>query len=538
MKQGKEYSVTKSDSRRIYFKCKHSDKCPFKLSASSQDGSIWGVYKFTNEHSCDGDLGRVKRIKAPAKVVATYLTQKIDNDCEILKPKAIQLELQREFGVQIKYDVALRARNRATEMVYGRHDQSFEMLPKYLYMLRQSNPGSLVEWEVDPDGRFKHLFVALAALASCFIFNLRPVIVVDGTHLKGKNRGILFVAVTKDGNKSLFPLAYGVGPKENDESWMYFMSRIRRVYGQANPLLIVSDQYISIANAIRNELPNATHGLCYYNLQNNLKHYGKAVVELYRQAAFAYEKSNFTRAMNALKVMKIAAYDKLMGIGPKKWARSMCPMPVRWYSFMTSNAAEAFNARLLWARRLPICSMLEAIRLVIEKWFSERLRAAQQSEEPLSAEAGKMVAIEVQKSHRYTAQRLSGRKYKVQTGDRSFKVDLEKKKCKCRAFQLDQLPCSHSIAAISYSGEVNNLPPRHQWLIPEYLAESVVLPLIVTGQSGRPKEGRHRGGGEGSSTQADASSSSRRRKPKKCSICHEEGHSKRTCAGRATEPRE
>ncbi|XP_057775123.1 uncharacterized protein LOC130994105 [Salvia miltiorrhiza] len=341
---------------------------------------------------------------------------------------------------------------------------------------------------------------------------------------------------------------------------MYFMSRIRRVYGQANPLLIVSDQHISIANAIRNELPNATHGLCYYHLQNNLKHHGKAVVELYRQAAFAYEKSDFTRAMNALKVMKRAAYDKLMGIGPEKWARSMCPMPVRRYSFMTSNAAEAFNARLLWARRLPICSMLETIRLVIKKWFNERLRAAQQSEEPLSAEVGKMVAIEVQKSRRYTTQRLSGRKYKVQTGDRSFKVDLEKKKCECRAFQLDQLPCSNSIAAISeagdtiaeyvdayytneflidsYSSEVNNLPSRHQWLILEYIAESVVLPLIVTGQSGRPKEGRHRGGGEGSSTQADESSSIRRRKPKKCSICHEEGHTKRTCAGRATETRE
>ncbi|XP_057793364.1 uncharacterized protein LOC131009986 [Salvia miltiorrhiza] len=225
--QGKEFSVSKSDSRRVYFKCKHSDTCPFKLHASSQDGVIWGVYKFTNEHSCDGELGRVARIKAPAKVVAAYLAQKIHDDCEILKPKAIQLELRREFGVQIKYDVALRARNRATEMVYGRHDQSFEMLPKYLYMLRQSNP------------------------------------------------------VTKDGNESLFPLAYGVGPKENDESWSYFMSRIRRVYGQADPLLIVSDQHISIANAIRNELPNATHGLCYYHLQNNLKHYGKAVVEVY-----------------------------------------------------------------------------------------------------------------------------------------------------------------------------------------------------------------------------------------------------------------
>lgn len=42
-------------------------------------------------------------------------------------------------------------------------------------------------------------------------------IVVDGTHLKGKNKGVLFVAVTKDGNEQIFPLAIGVGPIENDE---------------------------------------------------------------------------------------------------------------------------------------------------------------------------------------------------------------------------------------------------------------------------------------------------------------------------------
>ncbi|XP_057790945.1 uncharacterized protein LOC131008061 [Salvia miltiorrhiza] len=182
------------------------------------------------------------------------------------------------------------------------------------------------------------------------------------------------------------------------------------------------------------------------------------------------------------------------------------PMPVRRCSFMTSNVAEAFNIRLLWARRLPICSMLEAIRLVIEKWFSERLRAAQQNEEVLTDEADKKVAIEVQKSRRYIAQRLSGRKYKVQTADRSFKVDLEKKKCECRAFQLDQLPCyfyseiGDTIAEYvdsyytkeflidTYSGEVNNLPPRHQWWVLEYIAERVVLPLIVKGHRGAQKK--------------------------------------------------
>ena len=89
-----------------------------------------------------------------------------------------------------------------------------------------------------------------------------------------------------------------------------------------------------------------------------------------------------------------------------------------------------------------------------------------------------------------------------------------------------------------YSGSVNHLPPRDQWLMPEYIADSVVLPPIITGQAGRPKESRHRGGGEGSSTQAEQSSSIRRRKPKKCSICHQVGQTKRTCTVRASDDRE
>lgn len=37
------------------------------------------------------------------------------------------------------------------------------MLLKYLYMLEQSNPGSILDLKTDEDGTFKYCFMALAA---------------------------------------------------------------------------------------------------------------------------------------------------------------------------------------------------------------------------------------------------------------------------------------------------------------------------------------------------------------------------------------
>ncbi|XP_057787664.1 uncharacterized protein LOC131004914 [Salvia miltiorrhiza] len=373
MKRGIETKVVRSDPGRVYFSCKHSDNCNFDLRASSHGRGMWRVHKL-KEHSCEGDLHTAKKIKAHSKVVAAFVANRIRDDGEVIKPKSIMAELVRDFGIKIKYDVALRARNLGMEMIYGRVDDSFLLLPRYLYALKEANPDTLYGLEVDIDCRFKHLFVALAASISPFYFHLRPVIVVDGTHLKGKNSGILFVTVTKDGNEAVFPLAIGVGPIENDESWKWFMSHLRGACGEPDNLLII-------------------------------KGYGPGVAELFRQAAYAYEQSDYTRAPKA--------YEKLLRVGP----------------FLTSNAAESFNARLLWARRLPICSMLEAVRLVIEQWFNDRLAAAQESDENLTPEAKQKLSAELVKSRRYTAKRTTERKYRVRASGRHYMVDLQKQSC-------------------------------------------------------------------------------------------------------------
>ncbi|XP_057809057.1 uncharacterized protein LOC131023529 [Salvia miltiorrhiza] len=355
-----------------------------------------------------------------------------------------------------------------------------------------------MDLEVDENNRFKHLFLALAASITPFFFSLRPVIVVDGTHLKGKNNGILFVAVTKDANEQVFPLAFGAGPIENDESWKWFLSN------------------------------------------NKIKGYGQAVVEFFRQAAYAYTDSEFSRAMSAMAQLKPAAYGKLMRVGPEKWARSQSP--VTRYSFLTSNAAEALNARLLWARRLPICSMLEAIRMVLEQWFNDRLASAEESDDLLTPEATQKISAEISKCRRYTAKRTSERKYRVRAGDRRFMVDLQAKSCECNEFDMDGMPLRRkSQWKLTTCGvhwfkhtPVQHLPPLEHWEIPFEVATDIVLPNLSRRQAGRPRESKIPSAGERPTqrtTTADASSSLGKRAPKTCGLCGSPGHTRRACKG-------
>lgn len=101
-------------------------------------------------------------------------------------------------------------------------------------MLRKCNPGSRVFWEVGSDGRFRHCFVSFGETISAYIMSsLRPIVDIDSTHLKGKSKGVLFIASINDENKQLFPLTYGVAPKENDELWGWFLSKFWLAFGEA-----------------------------------------------------------------------------------------------------------------------------------------------------------------------------------------------------------------------------------------------------------------------------------------------------------------
>ncbi|KAL6552016.1 hypothetical protein OROGR_008170 [Orobanche gracilis] len=287
-----EFETKKSSPQRYVLVCKHNkDVCPFILRAKSL-GKAWVVDVWCT-HTCEKDLRYHADPTVLSKVLASYFVPNLMVDGVVLRPRDIQAQVQRLFGAKIKYSTALSARNQALTMTYGDSSESFRKLPSYFYMLEQSNPGSV----------------------AC-----RPVIVVDGTHLKGKYNGIMFVAATKDANEQIFPLAFGFGAKECDESWIWFLEQCRRTFGSPENLLIVSDQHVSIKNALDVVYPGTPHGICTYHLQGKIRWWGDHAIIMFQAAANAYRCRDFEDRMDNLKGFAPDAHDKLMAADPVRWA--------------------------------------------------------------------------------------------------------------------------------------------------------------------------------------------------------------------------
>ena len=68
----------------------------------------------------------------------------------------------------------------------------------------------IVEGVETPPPHFQRLYVCLQAMKQGFKEGCRPIIGVDGCHLKGAYPGMILVAVSKDGNNCIFPIAWAV----------------------------------------------------------------------------------------------------------------------------------------------------------------------------------------------------------------------------------------------------------------------------------------------------------------------------------------
>ena len=68
-------------------------------------------------------------------------------------------------------------------------------------MLEQTSLGTITKMQTDSKNMFQYLFMVLDPSINGFLSGCRLVISIDATYLKGKYRGVLFVAAAKDGNE-------------------------------------------------------------------------------------------------------------------------------------------------------------------------------------------------------------------------------------------------------------------------------------------------------------------------------------------------
>ena len=98
--------------------------------------------------------------------------------------------------------------------------------------------GSIVEYQVDTDGRFLYFLMALSTSIDG-LKHCRPVISIDGTSMKNKYGGTLLSASNPDANDKILPLAFCVVDSENDAFWTWFYNQLKRIIGGRNEIVIV-----------------------------------------------------------------------------------------------------------------------------------------------------------------------------------------------------------------------------------------------------------------------------------------------------------
>ena len=153
----------------------------------------------------------------PVKVVSTVIADKLLGKGHVIRPMDVIGEIKSTYGMEILYSKVWKAREYAQNLVYGHPLDSFQMLPSYFYMLEQQNPRTVTKLRVDDDNRFEICFMAFDACIFDFCECCRPAIAIDGTHLKGKYKGILLFATAMDVNDHIFSIEFRVRHLENDQ---------------------------------------------------------------------------------------------------------------------------------------------------------------------------------------------------------------------------------------------------------------------------------------------------------------------------------
>ncbi|XP_009769526.2 uncharacterized protein [Nicotiana sylvestris] len=318
-----------------------------------------------------------------------------------------------------------------------------------------------------PKNEFMYVYISLYAFIKGFD-HCRPIVVVDGSHLKSYYTGTFVSASTLDG-------------AENDAAWTWFFEQFKIVYGYRENMYIVSDRNECIIKSISRVYPDVPHFACIWHLWNN-----------------KVEKVD----------IRVKEYLELAGY--EKWARLYAPVNRGWT--MTSNIAESINAALVSARELPIYDFLEEVRKMFGRWNCSNRKEATQTHTTLGKKYQEMLTLNEAMSTRITVVPSTAYLHTVNDGGRNYTICLLERKCVCGRFQVDELPCPHAWAVLksmllmpeeycsnyykpntvvmTYDVPVYPLPDRNNWNIPAHIAKEVVLPPKWKRPPGRPKKKR------------------------------------------------
>ncbi|RYR13646.1 hypothetical protein Ahy_B04g070530 isoform G [Arachis hypogaea] len=466
----------------------------------------------------DGEfaVGMEDHSKLDSITIAEAIKSLVEADPS-LKVKSVIAEVQSKFNYTVSYRKAWLAKQRAVEKIFGGWEASYEALPIWFEAMCHKEPSAVVHFETMP-----------AYQGDDLVSHIR----VDGTHLYGKYKGCLLVAVSQDGNNNIVPIAFAIVEGETSDAWHFFLSNLRQHVVTRDGVGLISDRHESINAAVERSNgawspPRAFHMFCISSLG-----YSRTVREYEVRYQRLRERGEaYTNWLNRIPREQYAlAFD-----GGYRWGH------------MTTNLVECINSVLKGARNLPITALVKATFYRLNELFTRK-----RAEAEARINAGHVFS-EVVASKLHANQLASGN-IQVSCFDRQnevfevrempsgleFAVDLRGLRCDCGEFQVDRIPCRHVFACCAnqrldwklyvhdvykmdqvrrvYRARFRPLGNPTTW--PAYNGPRYVPnPYLRRVSKGRPRMTRF----------LNEMDTRMLRRPRRCTLCGAEGHSRSRC---------
>ncbi|RID49827.1 hypothetical protein BRARA_H00600 [Brassica rapa] len=316
----------------------HNTRCDWRILAKELTTcGYYTIKKAQLDHTCPLDQRDQYKTKATSKVIAHIYRSRYGEPNEGPKAPQLQQLVLEDLRVSASYMKCHRAKGQA----------------------------------VDTASRFLYAFLSFGASIQGFR-RVRPVLIIDGTHLTGKYKGVLLTASGQDANFQGFPLAFAVIDGENDNLWLWFLTKVERIIADSTSLTIISNRHASILKAKALVFPKAHFAACIVHIMRNVvsRFKSKGLAKLVCAAAFSFKRKDFDDNFGKIQQTNAACAKYLEDIGTAKWTRTY--FPGNRYNLLTSNVAEQLNKVLKKSKPSLVVEQFMFIQRMLTRWFSAR----------------------------------------------------------------------------------------------------------------------------------------------------------------------
>ncbi|RYQ89453.1 hypothetical protein Ahy_B09g096091 isoform I [Arachis hypogaea] len=548
-----DYRVYESEPLTFYAKCtQYGSGCDWLIRVSMISRKhCWVVRRYNGSHTCTRSTISQDHSKLDSNTITEAIKPLVEADPS-LKVKSVIADVQAKFNYTVSYRKAWLAKQKAVEKIFGGWEASYEALPIWFEAMCHKEPSAIVHFEtmnayqgddLVSDIRVLHrvfwsYYPCIRAFRHC-----KPIVQVDGTHLYGKYKGCLLVAVSQDGNNNIVPIAFAIVEGETSDAWHFFLSNLRQHVVTRDGVGLISDRHESINAAVERSNgawspPRAFHMFCIRHIESNFLRKFKApylqklVVNIgYSRTVREYE-VRYQRLRE-----RGEAYTNWLNRIPREQYALAFDGGYRW-GHMTTNLVECINSVLKGARNLPITALVKATFYRLNELFTRK-----RAEAEARINAGHVFSeLVTTKLH---ANQLASGNIQVNCFDRQnevfevrempsgleYAVDLRRHQCDCGEFQrLDWQLYVHDVYKMDqvrrvYRARFRPLGNPSTW--PAYTGPRFVPnPFLRRVTKGRPRMTRF----------LNEMDTRMLRPPRRCRQCGAEGHSRSRCRRSAGAP--